>query len=493
MSSLVEYILWSPVCSFARLITVLRARLLFAALALVSAAMPSASAQTTASAGQAATAPSSSSNTGQVQANALADPKRPIRDKWALVVGISNFENAKIPPLKYSTKDARDFYNYLIKEANFQPTHVRMLLDEKATRRRIISELGNKFLARLARPGDLIVLFFSTHGSPSQMDLRGKSYLVTYDADPEDLDATGIGMQEVNDKIHSRVLSDRVVLVLDACHSGSSDPNAKGMLRVGNMNAQEVAEGSGQLVICSSRPDEQSWESKRYENGVFTKNLLEALRSSSGKLALGAAFEKAQQLVETEVREDRPGARQSPMLNAKWAGNDIVLSVPAAEPQKVAPTVLADLEPDSTAAGGSGRAGVQAGSEVTHAVTMALPGKRGSTFPSANQKLILTASYFSNVPNPKEALTSAYEASAANFNNVEFYWRKAKLLIQLGKWTAAMECLKGCIVDDPNQSDYYLARALCYHHMKMHGLATRDIETAQFKNPLVSRNIEFGE
>ncbi len=52
------------------------------------------------------------------------------------------------------------------------------------------------------------------------MDLRGKSYLVTYDSDPEDLDATGIGMQEVNEKIHNRVLSDRVVLVLDACHSG---------------------------------------------------------------------------------------------------------------------------------------------------------------------------------------------------------------------------------------------------------------------------------
>ncbi len=91
--------------------------------------------------------------------SAAVDAKRPIRDKWALVVGISKFETDKIPTLKYSTKDARDFYNYLVKEANFQPSHVRMLLDEKTTRRRIISELGNRFLARLAQPGDLIVLF----------------------------------------------------------------------------------------------------------------------------------------------------------------------------------------------------------------------------------------------------------------------------------------------------------------------------------------------
>jgi len=147
---------------------VLRASLLFAVVICVSC---SASVQPAMAQGaSASTNPGSTAGTEAQQAAQPPDARRPIRDKWALVVGISNFENPKIPTLKYSTKDARDFYNYLTKDANFHPSHVRMLLDEKATRRRIISELGNKFLARLARPGDLIVLFFSTHGSPSQMD-----------------------------------------------------------------------------------------------------------------------------------------------------------------------------------------------------------------------------------------------------------------------------------------------------------------------------------
>ncbi len=72
-------------------------------------------------------------------------------------------------------------------EGNFAPDHIRLLLDEKATQRRIMSELGSKFLARLAKPDDLIFLFFSTHGSPSQMDIRGKNYIVAYDSEPEDL------------------------------------------------------------------------------------------------------------------------------------------------------------------------------------------------------------------------------------------------------------------------------------------------------------------
>ncbi|MBC7997481.1 MAG: caspase family protein [Leptolyngbya sp.] len=447
-------------------------------------------------------APSASTSTVSVTSSPAPAVNRPIRDKWALIVGCGKFGNTTVPSLKYASKDARDFYDYLIKDANFQPSHVRILLDEKATRKRVISELGTRFLARLARPDDLIVLFFSTHGSPSQMDLRGKNYLVTYDAEPEDLDATGIGMMEIMDRIHSRVLSDRVVMVLDACHSGSLDPNAKGLIRVGNFDSKSIADNSGQLVICSSLPDEQSWESKRYQNGVFTKSLIESLKAKSGKNNLGQAFTAAQLAVENEVREDRPGARQTPILNAKWSGHDIVLSVPAADPQKVPPTVLADLEPDSSSTPVAKISMVPSGSKMATApviTALATPASAPSSASitsaslAATEKLVLTASYFSSEANPREALRGAYEASAANFNNVEFYWRKAKILIQMGKWTQAMECLKGCIVDDPNKSEYYLARALCYHHMKLNGLATADIQTAQFKNPTISRQIEFGE
>jgi uncharacterized caspase-like protein len=185
-----------------------------------------------------------------------------------------------------------------------------------------MSEVGSRFLARLAKPDDLIVIFFSTHGSPSQMDIRGRNYLVAYDSDPEDLYASGIEMQKILESIQGRVLTDRVLLVLDACHSGSIDPNAKGIVRSANFDAAELAEGSGQLVICSSKPDEQSWESKRYENGVFTRNLLAALRSTPNA-NLSEAFSKMQTLVQDEVREDHPGARQTPVINSKWSGNQL--------------------------------------------------------------------------------------------------------------------------------------------------------------------------
>jgi tetratricopeptide (TPR) repeat protein len=413
---------------------------------------------------------------------------QPVRDKWALVVGVGTFADPKVPRLKFATKDAQDFYNYLVHDANFARDHVRLLLDDKATRRRIMSELGSKFLARLAQPDDLIVLFFSTHGSPSQMDIRGRNYVVAYDSDPEDLFATGIEMQKILESIQNRVLSNRVLLVMDACHSGGADPNAKGMLRVGNFDAQALAEGSGQMVICSSLPDEQSWESRRYQNGVFTKQLLEGLRRAGNSAPLPKAFDQAQHLVETEVKEDHPGARQTPVLNSKWDGNDLIVAVKPSAPESIPPTVSADLEPDS-----SGLTPV--GQDESPAATVAsISGVESRTLEAKPKGSIrLTRSYFSNEADPRAAYQSMCQATDVNFNNPDFYFRKAKILIQMGNWAKAMQELKGVIVDDPNNSDYYLARALCFHKLGMEALAQADLRSAKFKNPTLPDDIEFGE
>ncbi len=53
----------------------------------------------------------------------------PIEDKWALVVGISQYADDKVTGLNYSAKDARDLSEYLVKEANFASDHVKLLVD----------------------------------------------------------------------------------------------------------------------------------------------------------------------------------------------------------------------------------------------------------------------------------------------------------------------------------------------------------------------------
>jgi len=271
-----------------------------------------------------------SSETSPDQSKRKRRIESPIRDKWAVIVGISDFQDSSIN-LRYAAKDAKDFRDFLVKEKNFAPDHVQLLTDKAATRANILSALGNRFLPRVAERNDLVIIYFSTHGSPSSLDIGGLNYLVAHDTDINDLYATGIAMQDLVRIIKGRVLSERVMLVLDACHSGGATPGSKGLTRAQNIDAESLAQGTGQLVISSSQPDQVSWESKRYEGSVFTKYLIEGLKSDGEMTKLGNAIKHLQEETEREVLRDR-GANQTPVIKSEWEGSDLIIGVPPAAP-----------------------------------------------------------------------------------------------------------------------------------------------------------------
>lgn len=270
---------------------------------------------------------------------------RPVDDKWAVVVGVGKFQDRTIPPLKYSTKDARDFAEFLVQKANFKRDHVRLLLDDQATRIRVISELCDKFLPRVTGKNDLVVFYFSGHGSGSAHDVKDANYLICHDSDKGDLYATGIELQELTRQLKRRVGSDRILIVLDACHSGGAGANAKALEPPSNFDANMLA-GSGQLVICSSSQDQKSWESKRYNNGVFTKKLMEGLSREGAATKLKSAFQFLEEEVEREVREDE-AEKQTPILKSEWDGKDLNLSIIPYKPRPLPETVKSLIGPDS--------------------------------------------------------------------------------------------------------------------------------------------------
>src|SRR5262249_15310147 len=141
-------------------------------------------------------------------------------------------------------KDATDFANFLTSREHFAPDHVKVLIDENATRANILSMLGDRWLPHVANPDDLVVIFISSHGSPATMDVAGINYLVSHDTDPENLFVTGIPMQDFVQTIKKRVHSDRVVVFLDACHSGATTTASKNLQRLYNFDINEIAQGT---------------------------------------------------------------------------------------------------------------------------------------------------------------------------------------------------------------------------------------------------------
>jgi tetratricopeptide (TPR) repeat protein len=244
---------------------------------------------------------------------------RPVKTRYALVIGISKFRDTAIN-LKFSDKDAEDFTKFLIETQGFPEANVKCLVNEEATRENILGALGETWLPRKVNKEDLVVVYFSTHGSPSVMDAKGVNYLLAHDTDKEVLYATGIPVQDLTRMVRDKVHADRVVVIMDACHSGAA--KADDRLKI---SADSMANESGQVVICSSLPEEVSWESKQYRNSVFTRHLMNGLQSKGIKTSLGESFEYTRDRVQKEVWSDRKQT-QTPVMKSTWAKTDLSIS-----------------------------------------------------------------------------------------------------------------------------------------------------------------------
>lgn len=276
------------------------------------------------------------------QGEEVSEPPGPVADKWAVVIGISKFKDPALN-LKYAAKDAGDFRDFLIQKCHFAPDHIITILNEQATRQQIMDVLGDSWLPRVALPDDLAVIFFSTHGSASDMDIKGANYVVVHDTNPEKLYTTGISIQDLAQTIKARSNARRVLILLDACHSGAASDASKGLARRGAVDASVLAQGTGHAVICSSSKSESSWESKAYPNGVFTHTLMDSFSKNGDGTTLKEAFASLKDDVLRQVAAER-GVTQTPVLvNSKWTGPDLLLAAPPAKPRPLPDAVKVTL------------------------------------------------------------------------------------------------------------------------------------------------------
>jgi len=257
-----------------------------------------------------------------------------VREKYAIVVGISEFHNPAYN-LKFASKDASDFAALLtdpsVGRFKAGSEHVRLLLNENATVSNIRTAIND--VAKDARAEDLVVMYFSSHGTAAESDVakdEAKSgYIVTHDTVLSNLYATAFPMEELRRVVEKRIPACRVVLFLDTCFSGDTvNPAAGGskMLSVGiSESAKErIAQGAGRVVIASSRNDERSWESDQARNSYFTLYLLEAMRSKGGLADITTIFTQLQRNVPRAVKNEKH-ARQTPVMWPEGQRLDIVI------------------------------------------------------------------------------------------------------------------------------------------------------------------------
>lgn len=297
--------------------------------------------------------------TEQLAANSSIIYNKPIQDKWALVVGISSFQDASLN-LRFAAKDAVDFRNFLVNQAGFQADHVKLLTDHEATRANIVALLGDKWMKRVVKADDLAVVYISSHGTQAASQVGGTNFIVPYEGNAHNIVFSGIPMQWFLAGLKDLVHSDRICVFLDVCHSGAAaiekgeskftqeldkDITAvggKSLYRIRDIGETALASPPGQVVVAASQADQISWESKRYSNSVFTRRLIEGLSLNGKETTLQQAFVYLRDRVEEEVLRDRTQIQAPVVVPKLQAANAPQLGCKAINPRSAAES--ADLE-----------------------------------------------------------------------------------------------------------------------------------------------------
>jgi hypothetical protein len=197
--------------------------------------------------------------------------KPPPRPKlYLLAVGIDAYKDKKVPKLACAVNDAKELAKTFQRRSGpplFDIQPPTLLPNEKATRDGIRKGLaGLKGMG----PHDVAVVFYAGHGEQA-----GRSfYLLPHDVDHEDLQKTGISGEEL--KEHLRQLPGKVLLLLDACHSGAIG-------RAISDIARDLSdEDCGVAVLCAALGSETAGEDPALKHGYFCQSMLEALNGANG-------------------------------------------------------------------------------------------------------------------------------------------------------------------------------------------------------------------
>ncbi|HEY7493819.1 MAG TPA: caspase family protein [Candidatus Tectomicrobia bacterium] len=278
-------------------------------------------------------------------------PPGPVQRKYALVVGVGQFQDTGINRLRYPAKDAEDFYKYLLSPSGgkFRPQDVTLLRDGQATRGAVLQALDR--IKAQAGPDDLVILYLSSHGTPP--DKFGGVHMITYDTVVKPREQ--VWQTSVNEEALRLFIQDirakRLIIILDTCYSNGAYARVPGFLPVGGKSlgsdedegygrsrqymAQRLLgmkdlvvesparppaaavgrQGWGKVLISASDAGERSWEFESLKNSVFTYYFLDGLNRHRGSVK--AAFDYARPLVLNRVQVERGGeTRQTPQVTS---------------------------------------------------------------------------------------------------------------------------------------------------------------------------------
>jgi len=197
----------------------------------------------------------------------------------AVVVGISDYQDAGIPDLRFADRDAEAFANFLRSPGggSLSSENLRVLINQAATAGQVIAALT--WLLEESKPGDQAIIYFSGHGDVEAKLLNQLGFLLLWDS-PAHVYLSGALPVDMLRQVVSTLsieMKTKVFVVVDACRAGKLAGNTViGTQLTGSQLAQQFSQ---EQKVLSCQPNEFSIEGEQWGGGrgAFSYHLCNGL------------------------------------------------------------------------------------------------------------------------------------------------------------------------------------------------------------------------
>lgn len=237
---------------------------------------------------------------------------------YAVVIGISDYQDPEIPDLRFGAADAEAFATYLRSSSggNLDQAHLTLLTNEQATAGRVATAL--EALLDHVKEGEQVIIYFSGHGDVERKKISQAGFLLCWDSPSRVYTGGGtyalVSLQEL---VTTLTLQNKakVKVITDACHAGKLSGSQIGGVQ---MTASNLArQFANEVKILSCLPNEFSLEGEQWGGGrgCFSYHLVEGLygladRNSDGVVSVS----EIDRYLEDQVTPEAAPHPQSPMV-----------------------------------------------------------------------------------------------------------------------------------------------------------------------------------
>lgn len=190
-----------------------------------------------------------------------------------IAMAVENYADSRIGKVDYAEADAKDFVDAL--EYGGKVDRV-VLLTARATHASIKSKI-RQHVGALSEEDELF-LFYAGHGFSE----NGTNYITCHDTDLDDLTRTSISLQSILQGC-AKSACKRIALFLDSCESGIADlPEVRGIYAELSESELEKFFDGAEYRVCfaSCKTSESSYSSSKLNHGVWTYQIIEALKGN---------------------------------------------------------------------------------------------------------------------------------------------------------------------------------------------------------------------